>query len=267
MTDAPVTPRPWPWRRWGVVVAFVFCVQLGLIFSLSDRSVAIPRPRGAVPSLHLAGKGAGELLALSDPTLFALPHRQGFAGLAWLRLPQPEFHFFHWPQEPRFLQPSVERLGTVLDRGAQPESLTPPLGLSRPEPTLTMAEADPRPTAPAGSRLRLEDGLAGRRLVTPINVPPMPHTDLLTDTVVQVVANAKGLPVSVPVLLSSSGSAEADREALRLARSARFVPVTSGGPEGVSNLSAQLTWGRMIFEWQTSPMPTTNAPAAGGQAK
>ena len=263
MSSTSVEPRPWPQRRWWVFVVLVFGVHLGLIFWLSDKAVVHPRPPGSVPSLHLAGNAAADLLALSDPTLFALPHRQGFSGLAWLNIPQPPFRSFDWPEGPRWLQLSVQRLGAAFDRSSETADFNPPASPARPEPELTLAEVGPLPSAPAHSKLRLEGDLARRRLITPIELQPQRHTDLLTDSVVQIVVNSEGWPISVPVLLSSSGSKEADDHALRLARTARFDTIISGGPGKVTNPLADLTWGRMIFEWQTVPVPPTNSPSIG----
>src|ERR1039458_8660334 len=48
------------------------------------------QPAAPAFTLKLAGSASAELLALNDPTLFALPHRQGSDGLAPQRTPRPE---------------------------------------------------------------------------------------------------------------------------------------------------------------------------------
>ena len=113
MISASVAPRSWPRRRWWSFVTLTFSVQLGLIFWLSDRSPALPRQPVISPALQLAGNASAELLSLHDPTLFALPHRQGFSGLAWLRIPPPQFRSFDWSDEPRWLQFPVELPGVA----------------------------------------------------------------------------------------------------------------------------------------------------------
>jgi TonB family protein len=262
MIPNSVKPRAWPRRRWWIVVAFVFVVQLGLIFGLSDKKVIQPRRAGSVPALQLMRGAAAGLLSLSDPTLFALPHRQGFSGLAWLNIPRPPTNSFDWLQEPRWLRLSVEGLGAVFDGSGGTDNLISPISPARPEPALTVTEVSPLSAVPAKSRLRLEDGLAGRQLITPIELPPEQHTDLLTDSVVQIVVDSEGRPISVPVLLSSSGSPTADQDALRLTRTARFNSVIRSGPGEVTDPMANLAWGRMIFQWQTLPVSATNAPPA-----
>jgi TonB family protein len=257
MIAATVQPRRWPGRRWGIVVAFVFVVQLGLIFGLSDRTLVQPRTAASRPALGVT-RAPAELLALSDPTLFALPHREGFSGLAWLQSTQSVFRSFDWLAEPRWLPLPVQQLGTALELAVELNHLTDWAGVMRPEPRLTFAAAPPPSTARAESTLRLEGGLAGRRLIVPLELPPEHYTDLLTDTVIQIVVDSEGRPVSVPVLLSSSGSSDADNDALCLARAARFNSVPSGGPGHASGSMAHLTWGRMVFHWLTLPKPVTH---------
>src|SRR5207245_2116254 len=75
--------------------------------------------------------------------------------------------------------------------------------------------------------------------------------------------NAAGEPVSPPLLLSGSGSMAADEHALKRARAARFEPLGLGGPRRANNPLGQLTWGELIFEWQT--VPATNAGGRSAQ--
>jgi TonB family protein len=97
------------------------------------------------------------------------------------------------------------------------------------------------------STMRIEGGLARRRLLTPISLQSWPYADVLAPSVVQALVDAKGSVVSV-VLLSSSGSEAANQRALELARAARFAP------------SPGLTIGRLVFNWHTVAPPATNAP-------
>jgi TonB family protein len=199
------------------------------------------------------GNAGAELLALTDPTLFALPHRQGFSGLAWLRIPPPPTSAFEWSEDLRFWQLSTQLLGATFGNPRQTDSVRSLVSPPRPGSALITAVAGPQ-MAQRKSRLRLEDGLAGRTLIALIEVPAQPHNDLLTPSVVQVLVDAEGQIVSVPVLLPpGSGSPDADKEALRLARTARFNSIASSGPGRATNSTGQLTWGRMIFEWQTVP--------------
>jgi TonB family protein len=263
MTAISVATRTWPRRRWWIVVAFVFAVQLGLIFGFSDRRPPGVRQPKAVPTLRVAPAGDAELLALTDPTLFALPHRQGFAGSAWLAGPPPPTRTFEWSEEPRFLLLATQQMGATFEYLSPAEARSSGSSPSRPPPEPTLVGAGPPSSAQAKSLLRLGGALGGRSLIAPIELPPQHYNDLLNPSVIQVVVNPEGQPVFVPVLLSSSGSPKADEIALRLARTARFNPVATGGPEEPANPMSHLVWGRMIFEWQTLPPPTTNAVSKG----
>jgi hypothetical protein len=263
MISASVELRPWPRRRWWLFVALTFSVQLGLIFWLSDRSPAPRRRPNVFPAFQLAGNASAELLALNDPTLFALPHRQGFSGLAWLGIPRPTDHSFDWSDEPQWLQFPVQSLSAVFARVSESDNFSLRSTLARPEPEPTLPESLPLAAGPTQSMLRLEGGLAGRRLIKPIELRSWPYKDTLTNSVVQVIVGAAGRPVSVPVLLSSSGYPDADKYALQQTRTARFESVSRNGPGTTPNPLADMSWGKLVFVWHTLLLPPTNAPPSG----
>jgi len=260
MISAAVEPRPWPRRRWWIAIGLAFAVQLGLIFWLSDPTPVSRRLPAASPALRVASPASVELLALEDPTLFVLPHQHGFSGQAWLSIPPSPPRFFNWSEEPYWLPFSLQPPGTALNRVIELDNLNAPSTLARPEPEPTLPESQPLAAGPAQSRLWLEGDLAGRRLLRPIEMPPQPYKDLLTNSVVQVVVNSQGWPASVPVLLSSSGYRDADDYALQQTRIARFESLSLSGPGATPNPLAHLSWGRLVFAWHTAPLPPTNAP-------
>ena len=88
---------------------------------------------------------------------------------------------------------------------------------------------------------------------------PEPGTDLLTNSVVQLIVDARGNTFSA-VLLPNLNSRDpdqsrADQSALNLAQHARFeaTPTTGDAVGGI-------TFGTMVFQWQTVPKPATNSP-------
>ena len=85
MTSAPVEPRPWTAGRWWTTIIGVFALQAALGVLLEDRSPVKPREPVSAPTFRFASQQTGDLLAIQDPTLFALPHRDGFSGEAWLK--------------------------------------------------------------------------------------------------------------------------------------------------------------------------------------
>jgi hypothetical protein len=252
----------WPRRRWWLMLALIFLGQLALIFSLSSRSVLRERPPARAPVLQLANSRSSELMALWDPTLFALPHRQGFSALVW-NVRQPSETSAAPQSEPiEYLDFSGRELGAVFNQFVATNRFEPPpmhlesapdLGL----PTLIAPQANSAP-----SRVRIEGALARRRLFAPIAAPPIPHTEILAPTVVQVVVDADGRTVFA-VVSPGSGLREADQRALELTRNVRFESVRPFGPDQPANQAGTLTTGKLIFEWQTVPMPATSNASSG----
>jgi hypothetical protein len=247
------SPRP----AW-LLILLVFIVQVALIFGLGGYVPVQPRPARPSPRLRIAGAAAADWLALNDPTLFALPHERGFAGLAWLHPAPLALPAQSWSEPLRFTRLPLPQLGRGGLTAPAPDSSAAPAP-APPELILT----DPLATSlqPGPSSFRIEDGLARRRLLTPLALEAWRHSDLLADSVVQLAVDALGRPVSV-TLLAGCGRKEADDRALDLAAAARFDAV--GAPAGRNaNPPAQLAWGRLIFHWQTLPLPATNSPAPG----
>jgi hypothetical protein len=201
------------------------------------------------------------MLALSDPTLFALPHQVGFSGSAWLTIPAQEFHPFVWSEPNHWFNLAPNDLGSDFREFMstnQPDILPiitqPDLQFKIPQ----VAESNPFPTQ---STLRVTGGLADRRLLVTPALPSWPNSEILTNSVVQLLVGADGKPVSIPILLKPPGvgANEADLHALREARKARFEPLSVND---LTNPLAGLTWGLLVFEWHTLPLPDTNSPAA-----
>ena len=245
--------------RWWGRVGLVLGLQIGLIFWLGDREPLRRRPAAAAPTLQLASATSAELLALTDPTLFVLPHTNGFAGEAWLRVPPPETNSFEWPETPWSLVLGCERLGTDFEHLIQTNLFAPWHIPARPRPELALPpRAGPEPVAER-STVRFTGELAGRRLLTVLDMPSWQNADLLTNTVVQLVVGAEGRPVS-ETLLVRSGLDEADEYALARARIARFAPAAGATPDRLPEVLAGLSWGELVCQWQTLPRPLTNAP-------
>ena len=254
MSAALAQPRPWSRRRWWELVGLVFVVQLGLIFWLSDRAPIRVRPPAAAPTLLLAGNSSAEVLALKDPTLFALPHRQGFSGLAWLGITTQNFPAFEWTEKPRFLPLPPRQLGKDFNRFTETNNFPSLQTSPMPRPELMLPELSRTAIASAQSKLRIEGKLTGWQLIAPPAVPSWRHPDLLTNSIVQVVIDAEGKPVSV-TLLTSSGLKSADDLALERARGMRFESLRRSGVERPREPGTRLTWGKLIFEWCTLPLP------------
>lgn len=238
----------WPLSRWLWLIALVLVAHLALIFIFGGRKPITPRPVTNVPRLELTD-GSAEWLALNNPTLFALPQREGFAGPAWLEPPPLVFQWPEWATEtPRWLQLPAGELGAVFSQFMQTNRLATFRLPLRPPPRFTVPVVPLEPVFAQTSTLRVEGDLAKRHLLTPLKLPSWPYTDILQPSKVQVLVSKAGYVMS-EVLLSSSGDDKADQHALEVARAARFAP------------AASLTIGKLIFDWRTVPTPATNAPA------
>ncbi len=256
--EAPPRREPqgasgWSLRRWLTFIALVFAVQLALIFAFGERKPIAPRTVTNVPVLKLT-VGSSEWLALNDPTLFALPNRKGFSGPAWLEPPRVEFHRLEWTEQPRPLPLPVGELGATFNQFMQTNRFTTFQFELKPSPQFTAPVVPVEPVLAKTSTLRIEGGLARRRLLTPMKLPSWPYADVLSPSKVQVLVNAAGNVVSA-VLLPPDNPLEdashydaADQRALELARAARFAP------------SSNLTIGRLVFDWHSIASAATNAP-------
>jgi len=239
------------------VVAAVFLAQLALIEWVGDYSPPPPRPSGRGPEITLAGADAKDLLTLTDPTLFALPHREGFSGAAWLSAPPQEIQPFAWTEPPRFIELRPEQLAASLPpiaAGYQFEPSTAPANFL---PELLLARVDETQLFPDHSTLSQAGPLRNRPLKTRIVLPSWHSAEILGDTVVQVLVDPEGATFAPILLGTGCGLKEADDYAVRQAEAARFAPLPHH-PGGGFPLSG-LVLGELVFEWHT--LPGTNSPA------
>jgi hypothetical protein len=267
MNDAPANlpapglagPKPqgegWSRTKWLTFIAFIFAAHIAFIFALGEKRQIVSRVVTSVPTLKLADD-SDELLVLNDPTLFALSHHRDFASAVWLKMPDVKQPSFRWTEPPRWLPLAAENLGATFSRFMQTNYFTAYQLDFKPQPKLSEPVLPIKPALAQTSTLQIEDGLAQRWLLNEINLPSLPYNDVIAPSVVQVLVDTAGNVVSA-VLLQSENSLEAashydfaDRRALEIARAARFVP------------SSRLTFGKLIFNWHTVPLATTNPPAA-----
>lgn len=252
MNSTPTEPPAWsPARRW-LLILLVFLVHIGLIAAFTDRKPPLRRAPAPAPVLGLAS-AENELLALNDPTLFALPHRQSFAGEAWLKPTTNTVAPFRWSEPPRLRSLPGGALGAAFTQFMATNSFPSLAFATKPAPdVLPPAAVEIGAPAPSNSTLRITGALAPRRWLNRPVLPSFHASDLVTNSVAQVLVNADGLVFSA-TLLVASGVKAADQRALDLARAARFEPVHGTQPS--------LTFGMMIFEWHTEPPLAEAKPA------
>jgi TonB family protein len=251
-------PQRWKASRWWAIIGLVFITQLGLIYWLGKPNHSLVVRNNQSLAFQLTSPNAGpealEALALSDPTLFALPHREGFSGQAWLTIRAQESPPFVWPDVPYSLAPIQDLLGTDFQQFMATNQQDNLPSFAQPELLLKQPEVVATRPFQTESTLRLAGVLAGQHLLSLPVLPSWRSPEILTNSVVQLMIGADGKPLSC-TLLKSSGSAEVDQYALREARRASIPPLPFNNP---TNPLAALAWGQLVFEWHTLPLASTN---------
>jgi hypothetical protein len=251
----PKSNERWSRQRWLTLVALIFAAHIALIFLFGEKKQIVARAVMNVPTLKLANE-SDELLALNDPALFVLPNPKDFASAVWLKMPDVKQPSFRWTEPPRWLSLAAENLGATFSRFMQTNHFTAYQLHFKPQPELSEPVLPVEPVLAQNSTLEIEGTLAQRRLLNEINLPSLPDNDVIAPSKVQVLVDAAGNVVSA-ILLPSENSLEAashydiaDQRALEIAGTMRFEP------------APRLTFGKLIFNWHTVPLATTNSPAA-----
>jgi hypothetical protein len=240
--------------RWLSWVGLVFTIQIAIIVWFSDYAKPSAKKPVPAPTLRLAGPDSFELLALRDPTLFALPHFQGFSGDAWLKPPTAPERSFEWTEEPRWLALEPQTIPHLPAAKVDSLNAFEVVNASAQEPPSLMLS--PPPQFPENSTMKIDGALARRKLLAPPTLPSWASTNLLTNTVIRVIIDDEGLPRS-QTLLVRSGVQEADDYALKTARGLRFEasPIAQsakGSPDSI------LIWGEIVFRWHGTPPTGAN---------
>ena len=170
MTVQPAEPREWSPVRWAVSIALVFGLQVVAIVWLRDQSRHAPRRPESAPVFRLSGYRSGEMLALEDPTLFALPHLDGFSGKAWIDLPPPPFSEAEGREPELWLTLPVAQLGGAFEEFVRTNPPPPFAAMAAPDPQWVAPRVALNPPESGPSRLRTGGDLAGRLLLHAVGV-------------------------------------------------------------------------------------------------
>jgi hypothetical protein len=259
MIEALVEPRAWPKRRLWLTVAFLMLLQVGLIFWLRERPAVHPPVPIAGLQLLLPSEQAVAWPWLSNPTLFALPNQAGFSGAAWMNFPQLEYHFPEWTNAPRLLAQPVARLGETFKEYSHTNAAGGFEVVKRMQPDFNeLGDYSFLELAPTQSTVRVTGDLANRPLLSAFKLDSWPASEILANTEVQISVAQDGRVFSAVLLTHASPNADAF--ALNLAKTARFQPAKAKE----SFLSAaNLSWGKLVFQWHTIPLAATNSTAGG----
>jgi TonB family protein len=241
----------WPRLRFWLLVGVIFGAHVGAIYLLGERKPIVPRKAVLTPQLRLT-TGKSEFLALNNPTLLALPHPEGFSGPMWMHRTRVPRESYEWAEPQRWLALPLEQMGGAFIHFITTNAwrrFSPDIKAA---PQVKIPARNIEPTNVMTSSVRVEGDLASRRLLNMPAVPQQASTELLTETVVQVLVDNVGNVIS-RTLRNGSGSKEADNFALNLARTIRFAPKPN-----TSQSDPSWTIGRLIFQWVTVPVPQTN---------
>jgi hypothetical protein len=246
---------------WGFV--FVFLSHAFAVFWLGDRASFSPAPPRPSAFLFLGGSldtdaHLAEHAALRDPTLFALPHLNGFSGGAWLDFQPQAPALSNWTAPPEWLPAPIAEPGRTLDQYVATNRL--------PGDLLTALRTTPAPEIRIPARpllshssVRVLGPLAGRKIAFAPALPNVLTNDVIGSTAVTLSVNRDGIVESASVVHRESGSALADHDALLLARAFLFEPL----PAIAATTTSASTFGQLVFTWNTVP-PTNSATASPG---
>lgn len=255
MNAVPVQSQPtaepapaggnWSRRRWILFLAVAFAAHLGFVWLFGAKRNPPPRRVTGAPQLKLAA-GRDEIMALTDPTLLAVPHEAvDFFPDHWRHPTAVEPPPFRWtePASKLFLRPAAEGWGASFSLFLRTNPFAGiPLDF-KPSPPASVPDATYEPAPALSSTLQITGELAQRRWLNPVTLPALPCNDVPPPSRVQALVDAAGNVLSA-VLLESSGVEPADARALAITRNARFAP------------SKQLSLGELIFNWRTVPAKT-----------
>jgi TonB family protein len=241
---APPGPDPgWSWRKWSFILILALAAHLGLVFLFGANQLPAPRRVISVPQFHLA-TGHAELMALTDPTLFVLPHEAAdFVPSGWRVSPAAGAPAFSWMEPAPSLLPATNDLGAMFSSFLRTNPVASLTNDFKPPPRFAAPGVMTEPAVPQRSSVQITGELARRLIETPA-APVLAGSDILKPGRVQVLVDESG-QVASAVLLEACEDEAADRKALEIARATRFKP--AHGSE----------FGEMIFHWHTVP---TNAP-------
>lgn len=257
MTSSAPEPITWKAQHWLAALASIFLLQFLFIYYLSARSHSSARSLSTPFLLQISSApwteaGFSKVFLTSDPALFALPGAHGFSGAAWLKDPVRSYdaeNLFEQKEAPFWLTLNVGQLGNRLNQFVRTNNVTPLLRTEDSAPKIQTRFLAVAGETKTNSQLRVEGQLATRPLLSSHELDSLPHTNILSNSVVQVAVNQNGMVLS-PRLLSKSGSEKADRLALEAARQFQFAQDIR-----------PIVWGNLIFDWHTLPVEATNATA------
>jgi hypothetical protein len=246
----------WSPKKWLAIIGILFTTHVVAIFIFADHPAPVFTGAGE-PWIQLIHRSVtstqiAKSYFSSDPTLFSSLSKHSYSGPAWLRINNPVSNTFpELPATISWLQPATNRLGL----GMLPKTGSTPRA---PEQIANPAIGPlVRTDFPTNSTARVAGEPALRALTPVINLHPWTLADVLKNSEIEIAVDANGCVVAAHILPQGrSGLADADREALDMARKLVFTPIRND----------RIVWGRLIVEWRTvAPPPAPQTPAVSAQ--
>ncbi|MDX1952504.1 MAG: energy transducer TonB [Verrucomicrobiota bacterium] len=227
-------------------ILLILLIQLVLVWVFSEpEDSQSSRGKEISTVYHMPPTGTAVSSSLLEaPLVFAAPHPQGFSGAAWMKLPAIKAPVRAATNNMQFTSYREAGHGSisVVFPG---NDLLPPARSAMPMVSWSPEVPDSTPK----SILTIHSAFAPRLRTVP-ELPPQVHTDVLSNSVVQVGLDPRGRVVSSRILVGS-GSRQADLDALRIARQLSYTP----------SAEHELQWGELTFQWASLPSLPTNSPA------
>ncbi len=226
--------------RWFLIALGITALQAGVVLLLSNHSPGSTIQHDAVPRVEVAAWDLTHVLP--DPLLLALPTPRGFAGIGWRSASDPRYIAQDWTEGIPWLCQSETGLARTF-LAAPTVGIGRGVTVDKPLPQLTQ-NGLPGMVLAQQTVLRIEGDGSDWELAAPLTLPSLTHSNVLSETVVQAIADASGQVFSA-IVLKSSGLKTADQQALALARTAQFR-ITR-----VDSNELEWAWAHLIFEWRT----------------
>lgn len=263
MNPPDTEAKPWSKGKWAAAMILVLALQVILALRLSNPAKVEARPASPqrtwlLLSVPPQNSRWTEAFTIHDPTLFAHGSPLGFSGDAWLNH-RPNVHrLTDWTNPPFWLRPVTNSLGVAFRTYVQTNlpNLTDIAAATEPPPFKLPALGSLLATQ---SEFSVEGDLARWRPQWNEPLPLIAQIEFITNSVVEILTDAKGRLLS-HTLLSSSGSRVADELALERARQVRWRRASTNDVDAAGATTGRLR-GRMVFHWLTAP--ATNPPTAG----
>jgi TonB family protein len=241
-------PQAWSWQTCLLLGAVLFVGEGAVVVKMTRWPVA-PTPElrriatAYLPRQESGAENGWQGITWSDPAEFAVPDLRKPTGLMGQTTVLPVYDVVDFKAPIHYLPPVSPPITVEMPK---PDSLRP-TPLSNPAQSRIGSEKRAPRLLPTNSWVDIRGGT--RKLAVPVDPKSWPTAELLNPSRVAVAVLANGEIFSAR-LIGSSGNTAADGEALRLARTAKFEPVSSSGTADGLDPGTVVTQ-ELVFHWHT----------------